>query len=245
MRGEEGARETASSGPPRGASPAAGVTCCVSINSFFKERDTLPQQEVVAGLPQPRAASGGESGAPGGSAQGAEKPRSPAASRLRRAARMGPWPARRAVAGAEGSGRRGGRRGPHPLARGDPPASPARPRGGRGRAGVAGRRAPWPGAGPPASRVFYRTADPPRSGAERRPFLPVDLRPRATLCGHQGSHLHSLSQSERHPKLRATPEGGLSGMHQDSADRVGDMTSSWGLCRTGPWGSCRGRSTES
>lgn len=163
LRGEEGARETACSGPPRGASPAAGVTCCVSINSFFKERDTLPQQEVVAGLPQPRAASGGESGAPGGSAQGAEKPRSPA-SRLRRAARMGPWLARRAVAGAEGSGRRGGRRGPHPLARGDPPASPARPRGGRGRAGVAGRRAPWPGAGPPAYGCFTAQRTHPEAG---------------------------------------------------------------------------------
>lgn len=171
LRGEEGARETACSGPPRGASPAAGVTCCVSINSFFKERDTLPQQEVVAGLPQPRAASGGESGAPGGSAQGAEKPRSPAASRLRRAARMGPWPARRAVAGAEGSGRRGGRRGPHPLARGDPPASPARPRGGRGRAGVAGRVLHGQGRGRPRTGVLPHSGPAPKAGGAA-PFPP-------------------------------------------------------------------------
>lgn len=164
LRGEEGARETACSGPPRGASPAAGVTCCVSINSFFKERDTLPQQEVVAGLPQPRAASGGESGAPGGSAQGAEKPRSPAASRLRRAARMGPWPARRAVAGAEGSGRRGGRRGPHPLARGGPAGLSRASTWGAGPGRGRGTRAPWPGAGPPAYGCFTAQRTHPEGG---------------------------------------------------------------------------------
>lgn len=151
LRGEEGARETACSGPPRGASPAAGVTCCVSINSFFKERDTLPQQEVVAGLPQPRAASGGESGAPGGSAQGAEKPRSPAASRLRRAARMGPWPAQRAAWPASPSAG-----GPAGLSR----ASTWGAGPGRGR----GTRAPWPGAGPPAFGCFTAQRTRPEGG---------------------------------------------------------------------------------
>lgn len=54
-----------------------------------------------------------------------------------------------------------------------------------------------------------------------RPALPVDLRPRAARSGHQGSRLHSLSQSKWDPKLRAAPVDGLAGMQQDLEDRVG------------------------